>query len=156
VDKVNAPKKGRDWPTVIVQMRLCQDNKQIAQASWETNADLQTMNTLSELGNKGLNGTKSIFKVEYSNGYCGGAVGAYFVAWTGQELLFMLDVAEGFDAPYFLKKEVFFPNDKGGKAGKIIIQSESGEYVDDSDEPQISEKTTESYTWDGKKAKLDK
>ncbi|MEP1489132.1 MAG: SH3 domain-containing protein [Algibacter sp.] len=79
-------------------------------------------------GNKGLDNIKSIFEINYLAESCGVNGGGIYLFYDGNELIKAIDYTQVADADaYWFVEEYIFPNDKGGRKGKILYKSEIGE-----------------------------
>jgi len=78
------------------------------------------------MGNKGVKGVLNFIKVDYQGEYCGAENGMSWLSYTTSEgVMHMADLIGWADMDYIVENFIF-PNDKGGKAGKIIYELEEG------------------------------
>ena len=140
--------KGENFSTVKLQVRVSKNNTQLAKVEVPAVGGLYTYSQAESMGPKGVNGLVDVFKINFSDGYCGGAFGDAYFFWDGQKLHYINTLYEGFDAPYYATNTFIFPTDKNGQSGLIINKSESGYYGDD-DKNHIESSKKITYKWDG-------
>lgn len=107
------------------------------------------------LGDMGLDGIKSIFRIYFSGEACGIPTDYYYFGWTGTELLTLPGKTMVSDAGVFYYEEkLFFPSETGGQPGKIVKVTEREEVLEETDKqgnPKTkTSRSREVYRWDGK------
>jgi hypothetical protein len=138
------------------QIRAVKDNKELSKLEFPTPGSRTTPWTLEMIENHGLEGLKEVIVVSFSDGFCGGAFGHVYLGWTGKDWVHVISTSDGFDAPYAYQELLLFPNDEGGKPGKIVLVAKSNEEAVESEEENVNEgdemKEIEriEYDWEGK------
>jgi hypothetical protein len=118
-----------------------------------------SMSACKLLGDMGLQNLKDIFRIYFSGEACGIPTEYYYYGWNGQELSDLPGKTEVGDAGvYYHTETLLFPEEQGGKPGRIIRLTVEGENedekVDKNGDPVFKEKRSkEVYIWDGKTAK---
>jgi hypothetical protein len=137
------------WDQLYVHLRLLRGQQELARIEFKAVGSVSTWHAIHPLGNRGVNGIKEVIRVEFSDGYCGGAAGEVIFFWDGNKLHFVKELMNGFDAPAFYHEDLIFPADSGGKAGTILFTARGGEYNDEGIEIlDINEK--QKFVWNGK------
>ncbi len=148
-------KKMADYESdaVTMQIRVCQNNKEIQKLEYDGKGSLSTARSADLLVNKGVSGVESILDIEYSDNFCGGSFGNHIFFWDGKKLYFVKHLQSGADAPCFSSEDFIYPADEGGKANTILMKVESGcsDMESESDEIVYDTHRMEEYVWKNNK-----
>lgn len=147
IEKVGKSKEGM-WD-VSIQLRAYKDGKELDKITFDSPSYLTSFNQLTVFNDKGIKGIKNVLQCSFSGEACGVPSGDVYVFWNGTELQYVTTTNSFSDAPVFADETLIFPTDIDGKAGKIILKSESGEYVEGKDEPEYDSRETKIFTWTG-------
>ncbi|MDF1550492.1 MAG: SH3 domain-containing protein, partial [Bacteroidales bacterium] len=127
-----AKMKKTEWGEVpVVQVRAIISDKEIAQVSFEAIGSLTTYRNCELLGNKGIRNINEIIHFNFSDDFCGGAFGDVYIFWDKAILHHARTLHSGADAPVFSDESFIFPEDEGGKEGRIIFNESAGEDGDE-------------------------
>lgn len=137
-----------DWDRVYAYLRVFRDGKELAKTEFKVIGGMNTYHSIKTLGDRGVKGIKEVIRVEFSDGYCGGAFGDVVFFWDGQKLHYVKQLVDGADAPMFYDEEFIFPSDPGGKPGIIYFTQKEGEYTDNGTE-RLTTNKKEKYIWTG-------
>jgi len=124
-------KKSEYGEIPVIQVRAILDGKEIAQVSFEAIGSLTTYRNCELLGNKGLRNVNEIIHLNFSDDFCGGAFGDVYIFWDKAILHHARTLRSGADAPVFSDESFVFPQDEGGKPGRIIFNESAGEDGDE-------------------------
>ena len=103
---------------------------------------------LSQLGPKGLDHVDGILHVDYLAEACGIEGGGIYLFQQEGQLHQVARLSQVSDAgSYYFWEEFIFPEDKGGKIGKIIYKKEIGEYFDEVANWKKSSIETKELVW---------
>lgn len=148
-------KKMADYESdaVTMQIRVCQNNKEIQKLEYDGKGSLSTARSADLLVNKGVSGVESILDIEYSDNFCGGSFGNHIFFWDGKKLYFVKHLQSGADAPCFSSEDFIYPADESGKANTILMKVESGcsDMESESDEIVYDTHRMEEYVWKNNK-----
>jgi len=146
-------KKEKDYSydEVTMQIRVCNNNKEIQKIEFDGRGSITTARSGEIYHKKGVAAVESIVNMAYSDNYCGGSFGNHIFFWDGKKLLLVKHLLSGADAPCFSTQDFIYPNDEGGKAGHILMKSESGCSAEESHEIEYSERSMTEYTWKNNK-----
>lgn len=121
-----------DWGEVpVLQIRAIMGNIEIAQVSFKAIGSLSTYRNCELLGNKGIRNVNEIIHFNFSDDFCGGAFGDVYIFWDKAILHHARTLHSGADAPVFSDESFVFPEDEGGKKGRIIFNESAGEDGDE-------------------------
>jgi hypothetical protein len=104
--------------------------------------------SLHMIGNKGLDGIKALLVIDYIAEACMMESGATYFIWNPKNLdkLFHLSAFHNAGVEYY-EESVIFPEDSNGVAGKVIINSEYVEVIDEILETYKEKKEFKIYDW---------
>ncbi len=113
----------------------------------------------SAISSWGLKDLNSIYRISFSGEACGIPTLHYYFGWNGKELLELPEKYDVGDAGvYYHTEEFIFPKEKGGQPNMIIKNIEEDEEVGEAKDSSYTihevKKSSEFYSWDGKKFKL--
>lgn len=142
-----------DGEDLVLQVRAVQAGKELSRIEVPAVGSMGTRNTLTVLAPTGLPGVKDALEFDFSDEFCGGMFGQTYLFWDGTKLFDVYTTHDGVDAPYSYDEALTFPNQEGGKPGKVIFTASSNEkYAEDenADPNQYDVIDTRTYTWNGK------
>lgn len=139
-----------------LQVRACKDGKELHKLSFDAVGGLMYTHQLFVDDAKGIPLVKNVLQFDFPGESCGSESGTVYVFWDGKQLLLAKQTSSFADYPVFAHEELLFPTDEGGKAGKLLLKTESGEYEEDKEEPTYNERSTKIFTWTGSELKLEK
>lgn len=129
--------------TILLQVRAVLNGKELSKITFESPSVITSTNNLTIYGNKGIDGIKNVLQFQFSGNACGVPSGDVYVFWDGTRLQHVRTTDSFADAPIYVIESLVFPNEEGGKKGKILLQTISAN-------EEGEEKTkTETYTWTG-------
>lgn len=113
--------------------------------------------SLEVFDNRGIPNIKDMVYVNYHAEACGINGGGYYLFNDGNFLTKAISLSEvGDGGIYWFSEEVVFPNEKGGKEGKILYRKEAGELVDEITNRTKTTIETCEFVWEGKLLELKK
>lgn len=136
------------FDSLTLQLILAKGGKIVHELKFAAIGGLYTYNSMASIGNKGVSNLKDIFKINFSDDFCGGAFADILLFTNKDKIQFIMKLDEGFDAPYFATNTFIFPTDENGKK-KWIIQVEESGYVDDNDKTVIEDFKKSFWRWNG-------
>ncbi len=109
------------------------------------------------LGNPGLENVQNVVRIMYSGEACGVPANYYYYGVNEKDLLPLPTKMNVGDAGvYYHSESLLFPNEKGGKPGKIVKFTEETELLQEATATKKEKWKTrtkyETYIWDGQKA----
>lgn len=105
---------------------------------------------LEVVRSSGIPGADPVVRLHYSADFCGGLMGNLVWARHGDRMVHLATLPEGSDAPVFLRHELVFPGEEGGKPGVVMEVLQSGEHGDDGKEHYERDDRTEHRLVDGR------
>jgi len=114
----------------------------------------ESLFSLEVFDNKGLTNIKNMGYIDYHIEACGANGGGYYIFNDGDSLIKAIDVYQSGDEGIWATEELVFPNDEGGKEGKILYSSTKGEVVNESNNQTKSTVETCEFVWEGKLLEL--
>lgn len=112
--------------------------------------------SISVSDNKGVKSIKNMIYIDYLAEACGVDGGGYYLFNTGNSLIKAIELSSVADGGlYWLKEDVVFPSDFGGKKDKIILKREHGEMIDEVTEHKKITIETKQFVWQGKELAID-
>lgn len=115
--------------------------------------------TNSVIPNWGLQNVECVYRLAFNGESCGVPTEEHYLYWNGIQLDNLLTKSSMGDANMYYHTEAFiFPNEKGGIKNCIQKTITTAENTDENGESSefLVTKSTEFYSWDGKKAVLTK
>lgn len=140
-------KYNEEEKTLSVQIRAVLDNRELARLNFQALGSLSTGKRCEVMGNKGLRNVTDILHFSFRDEYCGGAFGDVYVFWDKAVLHLAKTLHSGSDAPVFSTESFTFPDDAGGKEGRIIFYEDAGENGDTGKVYDYQRKTD--FIWTG-------
>lgn len=114
----------------------------------------ESLFSLEVFDNRGLENINNMAFINYHVESCGANDGGYYLFNDGISLIKAIDVSSVGDAGDWFVEEVVFPNQKGGKKGKILYSREKGEVVDETNNHTKAVVETCEFVWKGKLLEL--
>ena len=106
--------------------------------------------------NKGLEGVKTIVRIDNVGEACGVPTLTNYYLWTGKTFYPLNTLTNVSDAGVFYSSaEYIFPSDKGGKKSQIIMKAEAAEF-DENEKLIKKEKFKATFLWTGERVILQK
>ena len=106
--------------------------------------------------NKGLEGVKTIVRIDNAGEACGVPTLTNYYLWTGKTFYPLNTLTNVSDAGVFYSSEEYiFPSDKGGKKSQIIMKAEAAEF-DENEKLIKKEKFKATFLWTGERVILQK
>ncbi len=157
-------KKVDNW-TYLVQLKLNEEKWFVVLRAVQENSSeyIETTHQLANstfsvktYSNKGVEGIKNIIYLDYMAEACGEEGGGVYFFNNGTSLLKAAEVSSVADGGlYWLHEDLIFPNDRKGKAGRIIFISEHGEVIEEDSNYKKETLVSKEFIWEGKELKLD-
>jgi hypothetical protein len=139
-------KKGEEYPTATVQIRACKNNKELSQIQ-VSSLGSRTYNRLSNYGNRGLKDIVDVLEYSESQEFCGGQNPTTVIFWDGKELHKVTNLYYMGDPPVFAYNRLIYPDDKGGKADRIIVETVDGWYDEEKQQDVIETHKKVACVW---------
>ena len=144
---------------IFFQIRVEKNHKELQRVSIEGFGGPYKNHQLGVFANMGLKNVDDIFTFQGFAEACGENAGIEYIFWSNEKLYKVKRVSHFYDAPFFYHEALIFPSDMEGTKDKIIYTVESGEHVDDTENPQNDkieyEKNEKSFlVWTGKELKV--
>lgn len=144
---------------IFFQIRVEKAHKELQRISIEGFGGPYKTHELGIYANKGLKNVDDVFTFQGLAEACGENAGIEYFFWSNEKLYKAKRLSHFFDAPFFYQEELIFPSDMEGTKDKIIYTVQSGEHVDDPENPQNDkieyEKNEKSFlVWTGKELKV--
>lgn len=145
--------------TIFFQIRVEKAHKEVQRISIEGFGGPFKNHQLGVFANMGLKNVDDIFTFQGFAEACGEGAGIEYIFWSNEKLYKAKRLSHFFDAPFFYQEELIFPSDMEGKKDQIIYKVQSGEHVDDPENPQndkieYEKNEKSSLVWTGKELKV--
>lgn len=132
-----------------VQVRAVKDNKELNKLEFKAVGQNDMSVSFYSRGNKKLKGISEVLGIYFSGNSCGAAFGEVVLFWDSNRFIYVKELKNGTDAPYYYSEKLIYPGDKGGKEGVIFLTEESGYYDTEKQKDVIESYKKFSYTWNG-------
>jgi len=143
-------------------LKLCEikilntENQCIGKTSFLVTLNEQSLTESKVLGNMGLEGLKSIYRIAFIGEACAVPSDYYYLGWTGSDFIRLPGKSTVSDAGVnYYEEKLLFPSEHQLDPNLIIRDAVQGEVIDENaEELKYKEtKTREKFIWDGKEAK---
>ena len=133
---------------MVGELRMVRNGQIVDKSDYPFFGSPETAILFEDLGDKGLNKVKKVISLDISNQFCGGGTTTYFFFDFGSSISRQITTRSMSDIPVFAHETLIFPKDEGGKANRILLHEQVGEYDDDGNPNYSTDKTTV-YEWNG-------